>query len=189
MALSGSNSGKEEITRSSGTEKSFLPSGGKNIPTSFQFKWSHETKPGLQILSLKVFRVYINILSGFCFSNQLKPKELSSKVLGWLKSFKTSDGEVFGGFIYVLLFTSQSAKIESPNTASEFYKYRQDWYILLLFREYVAKSQYIDELSCRIHLVRRPIAHLFWEIILRYLSMVLSWVLCSFVFFRSFAKW
>jgi len=46
----------------------------------------------------------------------------SSKVLSWLKSLKPNNSEVFGCLIFVLLFTSQNAKIETAKPASDFYK-------------------------------------------------------------------
>lgn len=46
----------------------------------------------------------------------------SSKVLSWLKSLKPNNSEVFGHVVFVLLFASQNAKIETPNPASDFYK-------------------------------------------------------------------
>lgn len=124
-----------------------------------------EQNMGLQILSLNslyLSKVCISILNGCCFSDQLKPKELSSKVLSWLKSFKTNNGEVFG---VLFLFCSLHLKVQRLilqtlqvifiNIA------KSEASSCVLFRKYVAKSQYVDELWCGIHFSKTNYVYVF----------------------------
>lgn len=131
-------------------------------------------------------KVCINILSGCCFSDQLKPKELSSKVLSQLKSFKTSNGEVFGG---LFLFCSSHLKVQRLKVQTlqvNFINIGKTDASSSFSENMLLSHNMLMSSGAEYILVRRPIAHLFWEIILRYLSMVLSWVFC--LFFQVFCK-
>lgn len=84
----------------------------------------------------------------------LKPKEFSSKGLTWLKSFKTNYSEVFGVLFCSSYLRVQSLKLQtlhviSRNTA------KIEASSHLLFGEYVAESQHVDELWCGILLSKK----------------------------------
>ena len=88
----------------------------------FQFKLSNGTKHETATL-VSFTSLYLSMfVLMFSVNVVVAINSKSSKVLSWLKSLKPNNSEVFGRLVFVLLFTSQNAKIETPNPASDFYK-------------------------------------------------------------------